>query len=180
MIDLEGIKAFIAVADTRSFSVAAGRLHLTQPAVSKRIALLENQMKVRLFDRIGRTVTLTEAGRELEPRAKLILTSIEDTQRAIRNLNGAVTGQLALATSHHIGLWRLPDILRRYAAMYPEVNLDLRFMDSEIAHEQIVQGNLELGIITLAPTPHNRLTSIRLWEDELKFVTAPNHPEQRN
>ena len=152
MIDLEGIKAFIAVADTRSFSVAAGRLHLTQPAVSKRIALLENQMKVRLFDRIGRTVTLTEAGRELEPRAKLILTSIEDTQRAISNLNGAVTGQLALATSHHIGLWRLPDILRRYAELYPEVNLDLRFMDSEVAHEQIVQGNLELGIITLAPT----------------------------
>tara|TARA_B110000003_G_scaffold21023_1_gene20403 strand:- start:3712 stop:4596 length:885 start_codon:yes stop_codon:yes gene_type:complete len=176
MIDLEGIKAFIAVADTRSFSVAAGRLHLTQPAVSKRIALLENQMKVRLFDRIGRTVTLTEAGRELEPRAKLILTGIEDTQRAIRNLNGAVTGQLALATSHHIGLWRLPDILRRYAELYPEVNLDLRFMDSEIAHEQIVQGNLELGIITLAPTPHSRLTSIRLWEDELKFVSAPNHP----
>jgi len=85
MIDLEGIKAFIAVADTRSFSVAAGRLHLTQPAVSKRIALLENQMKVRLFDRIGRTVTLTEAGRELEPRAKLILTSIEDTRHSKGN-----------------------------------------------------------------------------------------------
>lgn len=116
MIDLEGVKAFIAVADTRSFSVAAERLHLTQPAVSKRIAQLENQMKVRLFDRIGRTVTLTEAGRKLEPRAKLILTNIEDTHRAISNLNNAVTGQLALATSHHIGLWRLPDILRRYTA----------------------------------------------------------------
>ncbi len=176
MIDLEGIKAFIAVAETHSFSVAAERLHLTQPAVSKRIALLENQMQVRLFDRIGRTVTLTEAGRELEPRAKLIFSSIEDTHRAISNLNGAVSGPLALATSHHVGLWRLPNILRRYTALYPEVNLDLRFMDSEVAHEQIVQGNLELGIITLAPTPHDRLTATRLWRDELKFVCAPDHP----
>ncbi|MFT4713166.1 MAG: DNA-binding transcriptional LysR family regulator [Candidatus Azotimanducaceae bacterium] len=176
MIDLEGIKAFIAVAETRSFSMAAGRLHLTQPAVSKRIALLESQMKVRLFDRIGRTVNLTEAGRELAPRARHILTSIEDTHRAISNLSGEVTGQLALATSHHIGLWRLPNILRRYTELYPQVNLDLRFMDSEVAHEQIVQGNLELGVITLAPTQHNRLTSTRLWVDELKFVCSPEHP----
>jgi len=176
MIDLEGIKAFIAVAETGSFSIAAGRLHLTQPAVSKRIALLESQMKARLFDRIGRTVNLTEAGRELAPRARLILNSIEDTHRAINNLAGEVTGQLALATSHHIGLWRLPNILRRYTELYPEVNLDLRFMDSEVAHEQIVQGNLELGIITLAPTQHERLTSILLWVDELQFVCAPDHP----
>ena len=67
MIDIDGIKAFVTVAEARSFSIAANRLHLTQPAVSKRIALLESQMGVRLFDRIGRTVNLTEAGRALEP-----------------------------------------------------------------------------------------------------------------
>jgi DNA-binding transcriptional LysR family regulator len=83
MIDIDGIKAFSTVADTKSFSLAAHRLHLTQPAVSKRIALLESQMGVRLFDRIGRTVNLTEAGRELEPRARDILLSIEDTQAII-------------------------------------------------------------------------------------------------
>ncbi len=176
MIDLDGIKAFVTVADTRSFSLAANRLHLTQPAVSKRIALLESQMGVRLFDRIGRTVNLTEAGRALDPRAREILLNVEDTQREISNLAGNITGQLSLATSHHIGLWRLPRVLRQFSQLYPDVSLDLHFMDSEVAHEQIVQGNLELGIITLAPSSHERLASIPVWRDELTFMCAADHP----
>ncbi|MCB1693357.1 MAG: LysR family transcriptional regulator [Pseudomonadales bacterium] len=175
-MELDGIKAFLTVADCGSFSVAATRLHLTQPAVSKRIALLENQVGVRLFDRIGRTVNLTEAGRELLPRSRDILQRVEDTQRAITNLSGRVSGQLSLATSHHIGLWRLPQVLKEYSARYPDVSLDLHFMDSEVAHDQIVQGNLELGIITLAPGAHERLTSIPVWRDDLKFMCAPEHP----
>ena len=176
MLDLDGLKAFVIVAECQSFSQAAERLHLTQPAVSKRIALLESQVNARLFDRIGRTVNLTEAGRQLEPRAKDILARVEDTQRAIGSLAGAVTGQLSLATSHHIGLWRLPEVLKEYSRRYPEVALDLHFMDSEVAHEQIKQGNLELGIITLAPVEHERLASIPVWNDRLVFMCAPEHP----
>ena len=176
MIDIDGIKAFVTVAEARSFSIAANRLHLTQPAVSKRIALLESQMGVRLFDRIGRTVNLTEAGRALEPRAKDILLNIEDTQREISNLAGNIGGQLSLATSHHIGLWRLPQVLRKFSHLYPDVSLDLHFMDSEVAHEQIVQGNLELGVITLAPKSHERLNAVPVWRDELVFMCAADHP----
>lgn len=176
MIDIDGIKAFVTVADARSFSIAANRLHLTQPAVSKRIALLESQMSVRLFDRIGRTVNLTEAGRALEPRARDILMNIEDTQREISNLAGNIGGQLSLATSHHIGLWRLPEVLRTFSQRYPDVSLDLHFMDSEVAHDQIVQGNLELGIITLAPKSHERLNAIPVWRDQLVFMCAADHP----
>ena len=97
MIDLDSIKAFVAVSETGSFSIAANRLHLTQPAVSKRIALLESQLNVRLFDRIGRVISLTEAGRVFDPRARLILQEVEDSQRAIRNLSGTVAGRLSLA-----------------------------------------------------------------------------------
>jgi len=175
MIDLDSIKAFVAVSETGSFSIAANRLHLTQPAVSKRIALLESQLSVRLFDRIGRVISLTEAGRVFDPRARLILQEVEDTQRAIRNLSGTVAGRLSLATSHHIGLWRLPTVLKTYSERFPAVILDLHFMDSEVAHEQIVQGNLELGIITMAPRPHERLASRAIWTDDLVFVCAPDH-----
>lgn len=180
MIDIDGIKAFVTVADAKSFSIAANRLHLTQPAVSKRIALLESQMGVRLFDRIGRTVNLTEAGRALEPRARNILLSIEDTQREISNLAGNIGGQLSLATSHHIGLWRLPQVLRKFSQRFPDVSLDLHFMDSEVAYEQIVQGNLELGVITLAPKNHERLSAIPVWTDELVFMCAADHPLTQN
>lgn len=176
MFELDGLKAFIIVAEYQSFSQAAERLHLTQPAVSKRIALLESQIGARLFDRIGRTVSLTEAGRTLEPRARDILARVEDTQRIIGGLEGSVTGPLSMATSHHIGLWRLPEVLKDYARQYPDVTLDLHFMDSEIAHEQIKQGNLELGVITLAPTHHERLASTLIWRDDLVFMCSKEHP----
>ncbi len=106
-MDLANLSAFIAIAETGSFSGAADRLFLTQPAISKRIAGLEQQLGVRLFDRLGREVTLTEAGRALLPRAYQILNVLDDTRRALTNLTGAVSGRLTLATSHHIGLHRL-------------------------------------------------------------------------
>ncbi|MGB5065240.1 MAG: LysR family transcriptional regulator, partial [Candidatus Competibacter sp.] len=103
-MDIAGLQAFVTIADSGSFSLAAGRLHLTQPAVSKRLAALEAELDTRLFDRLGRAVRLTEAGGMLLPRALRILAEVDDTGRALRNLSGAVAGPLVLATSHHIGL----------------------------------------------------------------------------
>ena len=128
-MDLANLSAFIAIAESGSFSGAAERLFLTQPAISKRIAGLEQQLDVRLFDRLGREVTLTEAGRALLPRAYQILNVLDDTRRALTNLNGAVSGRLTLATSHHIGLHRLPPLLRVFTRQYPAVALDIQFMD---------------------------------------------------
>ncbi|MBT4159881.1 MAG: LysR family transcriptional regulator [Gammaproteobacteria bacterium] len=175
-MDIDSLKAFLAVAESGSFSHAADRLHLTQPAVSKRIALLEHQLDTRLFDRIGRTVRLTESGQALTTRASQILQQVEDTERAIRNLSGDISGQLSLATSHHAGLWRLPSVLRRYVSAHPQVTLDLHFMDSEVAHERIIHGELEMAIATLAPTVHERLIAEPIWRDELVFVSAKQHP----
>jgi len=175
-MEIDGLKAFLAVAEAASFSIAADRLHLTQPAVSKRIALLEQQLDTRLFDRIGRTVRLTHSGQVLLTRANQILQQVEDTERAVRNLAGEVGGQLSLATSHHVGLWRLPAVLRSYIASHPGVALDLHFMDSEVAHERIIQGELEMAIITLAPSVHEKLVAEPIWRDELVFVAASGHP----
>ncbi|MBO6555692.1 MAG: LysR family transcriptional regulator [Pseudomonadales bacterium] len=174
-MDIDSLKAFLAVAEVGSFSQAADRMHLTQPAVSKRIAQIEQQLDARLFDRIGRTVTLTEAGHSLVARANIILQQVEDAERAIRNLSGQVSGQLSLATSHHVGLWRLPRVLNNYVTKHPDVTLDLHFMDSEVAHERIVQGELEMAIITLAPVSHERLIAEPIWRDELVFVCSRSH-----
>ena len=96
-MDLASLNAFIAIAETGSFSLAGERLHLTQPAISKRIAGLEQQLQVRLFDRLGREINLTEAGRALLPRAYQILGVLDDTRRALSNLSGAISGRLTLA-----------------------------------------------------------------------------------
>ncbi|PAV49543.1 LysR family transcriptional regulator [Pseudomonas sp. HAR-UPW-AIA-41] len=179
-MDLANLNAFIAIAEAGSFSEAGERLHLTQPAVSKRIAGLEQQLNVRLFDRIGREVSLTEAGRALLPRAYQILNVLDDTRRALTNLNGEISGRLTLATSHHIGLHRLPPLLRAFTRAHPQVALDIQFLDSEVAYEEVLHGRAELAVITLAPETRPPVAATAIWDDVLDFVAAPEHPLARN
>ncbi|CEP35876.1 MULTISPECIES: LysR family transcriptional regulator [unclassified Halomonas] len=175
-MDTQSLQAFLAVADTQSFSRAAEQLHLTQPAVSKRIATLESQVGTRLFDRISRRIALTEAGSVLLPQARRILFSVEDSRRALANLSGQVGGKLTLATSHHIGLHRLPPLLKQYTQRHPEVTLDLHFLDSEQAYQGVLDGTLEMAVVTLAPHPHEQLQVVELWRDRLCFACAIDHP----
>ncbi len=175
-MDLASLNAFIAIAETGSFSLAGERLHLTQPAISKRIAGLEQQLKVRLFDRLGREINLTEAGRALLPRAYQILGVLDDTRRALSNLSGEVSGRLTLATSHHIGLHRLPPLLRAFTRAHPQVALDIQFLDSEVAYEEVLHGRAELAVITLAPETREPVRATGVWDDPLDFVAAPEHP----
>ncbi|MDA7088372.1 LysR family transcriptional regulator [Pseudomonas sp. SA3-5] len=179
-MDLATLNAFIAIAELGSFSEAAERLHLTQPAVSKRIASLEQQLNVRLFDRLGREVSLTEAGRALLPRAYQILNVLDDTRRALTNLSGEVSGRLTLATSHHIGLHRLPPLLRAFTRAHPQVALDIQFLDSEVAYEEVLHGRAELAVITLAPETREPVHAVAVWDDPLDFVAAPEHPLARS
>ncbi|WP_404297859.1 LysR family transcriptional regulator [Halomonas sp.] len=175
-MDTQSLQAFLAVAENGSFSRAAEQLHLTQPAVSKRIAVLETQIDARLFDRIGRGISLTEAGRLLLPRARQILVMVDDSRRALGNLEGSVGGSLTLATSHHIGLHRLPPLLKAYTHAHPEVRLDLHFLDSEEAYQGVLDGSLEIAVVTLAPHPDPQLEVVPVWVDRLVFVCASDHP----
>lgn len=178
-MDTASLTAFLEVARAESFSQAAEHLHLTQPAISKRISGLEESLGVELFDRVGRRITLTEAGRALLPRAQQLLLELEDMRRMVANLTGPITGTLKVGTSHHIGLHRLPPALRAFSTQYRDVRLDLRFIDSEEAYEAVLSGELELGIVTLPPVPDDRLIAREVWDDPLAFVAGPEHPLAR-
>lgn len=134
------------------------------------------QLNTRLFDRIGRSVSLTEAGRTLLPQAQRILAEFEDARRLLTNLSGEVQGRLSLATSHHISLHRLPDALRTFVKTYPEVEMDLRFYESEVAYEAVVRGDIELALITLSPETDARIVAETLWLDRLHYCVAADHP----
>ena len=175
-MDTATLKTFITIADCGSFSQAADKLFLTQPAISKRIALLEQELGTRLFDRIGRQTTLTQAGKILHQRAQHILLEIEDSKREIANLSDEVSGNLVLGTSHHISLHRLPPILRGYALQHPQVKLDIRFMDSETACHGVQTGALELAVITLPLEPAKEIRMKKIWTDPLHIVVGHNHP----
>ncbi len=175
-MDLHTFRIFLDVAELGSFSQAGDKLFLTQPAVSKRIAALEDSLGARLFDRIGRRVQLTEAGRELLPRARRLLDEMADIRRSIGNLSDRISGNLAMGTSHHIGLHRLPPVLKAFTRRFPEVDLDIRFLDSESACQAVERGTLELGVVTLPPRPLPHLEIQPVWDDPLCFAVGRDHP----
>ena len=170
-MNFNDLQAFVAVAEHGSFSIAAQTLHITQPAVTKRIANLEDVYDTRLFDRIGRRVVLTRAGELLLPNAKALLNAAQDTQRQLQNLSAQVSGTLSIATSHHIGLHRLAPVLREFRTTYPDVALNLTFEDSEVAHQMVRQGDVELAVVTLDPAGEVDLHTELIWSDPLVFVS---------
>ena len=174
-MDTQSLKAFIAVADQRSFSTAADTLYLTQSAVSKRMKLLEEQLGTPLFDRHNRTISLTEAGHALLPRAQQILDLVSDTELELENMTGDVQGSLTLATSHHIGLHRLPPVLRQFVQHHPAVELDLEFLGSERAYQAVRLRQVDLALTTLSDTPSDDIEAIPLWQDDMVCVCSRDH-----
>ena len=175
-MNTDTLKLFIAVAERQSFTKAGEQVFLTQPAVSKRIAQLEETLGALLFDRIGREIILTEAGRALLPQARDMINSLNDMARTIGNLSNQVEGELAIGTSHHIGLHRLPPYLKTYSQQFPQVRLNIKFMESEEIYEQVIHGRLELGVVTLPDVPDSHLTVKSLWNDDLSFMVSSDHP----
>ena len=175
-MQLNQINAFLAVAELESFSLAAERLHITQPAVSKRIRQLENSVKVPLFDRVGKRSILTPDGKAFKPHAERILQELKSFRSVLSQRQAEPTGSLSFATSHHIGLHRLPLALRDFKIRYPQVDLDLQFMDSEDACVAIANNELELAIVTLPEQRDERLDCEAIWIDRMVAVMAADHP----
>ena len=119
---------------------------------------------------------MTEAGHALLPSCRRIVAEVAESRRIISNLRETTSGVLSIATSHHIGLHRLPPVLRDFSKRYPEVELQLGFMDSEEACQQVLNGDSELAIITLPDEDNKRLETSAVWHDPLCIVVAKRHP----
>lgn len=175
-MNLAAFDAFIKVMETGSISMAAELLFITQPAVTKRIHTLENYFGVKLFESAGRGVQPTQAATSLLPKVKNWVNELNDIHHTLSHEQDQVRGTLKIGTSHHIGLHHLPPYLKQYTQRFSDVVLDVHFVDSEQAHEQVLSGDLELAFLTLPPVLDSRLEYITLWDDPLVFVTAPFHP----
>ena len=179
-MDIHNLQAFIAVAEKRSFSKSAEGLKLTQPAVSKRIASLESELNCRLFDRVGRTVHLTEAGKVLLPTALKINTQLSRVEKLITNLEGEVGGKLSIGSCAHVCADRLATMLRVYRKDFPAVDIDLQFLTSEEVQSLVTDGSLDLGFCSTVEYGERskiprRLKVLETWRDKLKVVVSRNH-----
>lgn len=174
-MDKTTLESFVAIAELGSFSKAADKLYITQPAISKRIANLEQLLNSDLFIRDNKSVELSYSGQVFLQHAQTILQAMHDSQIAVQNTKTQIAGNLSIGISHHIGLHRMPSILKTFTDNFPDVHLQLRFITSEEAAGLIQADELDIAIVTLPETAPEKVAITTLWQDPLQIVVAGNH-----
>jgi DNA-binding transcriptional LysR family regulator len=172
---LRQLEVFVAVARARSFRRAAEALHATQPALSQHIRQLEAELGAPVFDRLGRTVSLTEAGRTLEEHARRVLLALDEARRAIADVQGLKRGSLVVGASSTPGLYVLPSVVGDFKARYPGVDLRLRIANSRLIEERVRANELDLGVVGGHGLVRGEECLAVGLDDELVLVVAPTH-----
>jgi DNA-binding transcriptional LysR family regulator len=176
---LRQFEVFLAVAKAGSFRVAAETMHLSQPALSQHVAEMERQLGARLFDRLGRKVALTEAGRILEEHALRLFASLASAREAVADLGELKRGSLVIGASTTPGVYVLPGIIATFQQRYPQVGLSLRIDNSALIEERIRRNEVDLGIVGGHPLrPGEECVTAGLL-DELVLIVSPKHPWAR-
>ena len=174
MIDRR-LQVFHAVAELESFTRAAKRLHMTQPAVTFQVRQLEQHFNTRLFDREHNRIELTVAGRRVDQYAKRILALYGEMDGALRELTDDMAGTLMLGASMTIAEYDLPRLLVRFKEMLPEVNIKLLMSNTDGIVQMVIENRIDLGLVE-GPV-HNRSLTVRRYDvDRLVIALRPGHP----
>ena len=176
-MQLQDLHAFVAVAEARSFSVAARTLHRTQPAVSQAVRRIEDALGDRLFDRSSRNGVLTEAGTLLLEHARRLLRMASEAESAVRELQQVRRGRVVLG-ANEAAVHSLLPFVRDFAASHPQVSVDVRRVPSRRVAADLLDRSIDFGVITFLPTERG-LQSLALGGDELVLLTHPKHPLAR-
>ena len=168
------METFLAVAEERSFSRAASRLHRTQPAVSQAIAKLESELGEVLFDRSSRDGTLTDAGEVLREYAAKLLNLRNEASGALNELRSLHTGKLSLAANEYTSLYLLP-LLDEFRKQHPRIKVAVQRTLASRIPDEVLMHSVEFGVLSFRPED-GQVRSIVVYRDELAFVVNPRHP----
>lgn len=171
MIDLRNIETFYWAATLGSFRAAADKLNTTQPAISQRIALLEEDLGVKLFDRGARGTTLTAKGQELLSHAERMLQTRHEMQMAARTEN-SMSGTLRLGVSESIVHTWLADLMQFLHRRYPALMLDIEVETTPILKTQLLASKLDVAIM-LGPVQEHLVENLELCEYPVHWVASP-------
>jgi len=178
-LSLRQFEVFLAVARAKSFRGAAEVLHLSQPALSQHVAELERELGARLFDRLGRSVALTEAGRILEDHALRLFATLTSAREAIDELGGLKRGSLLVGASTTPGIYVLPAVVAAFQRRHPGIALSLQIANSAVIEERIRGNEIDLGVVGgHALHPREECLAAGLL-DELVLIVPPGHPWAR-
>jgi DNA-binding transcriptional LysR family regulator len=173
-VQLSDLTSFVIVAEERSFSQAARRLHRTQPAISQAIRRLEEELGDRLFDRASKTPALTEAGVLLREHAERLLRLAADASSAVRELHEVRRGRVVIganeAAVHSVLPW-----IRDFAVSHPQVTIEVRRVAARRIASELHDRALDFGVLTFQPGDKG-LHSCALGSDEVVLLVHPQHP----
>jgi DNA-binding transcriptional LysR family regulator len=173
-MDLGQLEAFAQVATHSSFSRAAETLQLTQPSITARIQALERELGEELFERSGRGVRLTDAGRALLPYVERIMQTLQEARDAVEEVRNVQLGSLRLGSALTISTYVLPHILHEFCQEYPGVDVVIRTGRSEQVLNMLLADEVQVGLVRSLNNPE--VESIPLYDDEIVLVAYPDHP----
>jgi DNA-binding transcriptional LysR family regulator len=173
-MDIDEISTFVTIAQLGGFTRAGDRLHRSQPAVSRRIGLLEQELGAPLFERARGRVGLTEAGRAFRPFAEAVLASIEDGRQAVRDVVGDPRSPVSLALVGTLADSNIVDVLRQFARQSQSVALDLRTATSNEVSDLVRRGEVTLGLRYFSDE-RAELVSRIVGVELLRVVASPEH-----
>ncbi len=174
-MDLRQLEVFVKVAELGSFSRAAEALFLTQPTVSEHIRALEEELGLRLLDRLSRGAAATKAGQLLLSYARQILQLHRDARQALEQFQGRMSGELVAGASTIPGEYVLPLLIGRFKEKYPDISISLLIGDTRQALDWLLEGKVEVGVVG-ARVPEPALGYQELMPDELVLVVSSGHP----
>ncbi len=172
-MELYPLHVFLTVATEKSFSRAADKLHKTQPGISLALQRLEAQLGEKLIDRTGKELLLTDAGRAVLEYARRFENLSSELQNSLAELRDNSSGRLAIGANESTALYLLQHI-ERYRRLYPKVKVQIRRSLSSKIPSELLDGNLELGVVSYDPRDE-RLVSKIIYTDSLAFVVSPQH-----
>lgn len=174
-MNLDHLRAFHRVATNGSFTKAAQELFITQPAISLQIQSLETALKVRLFDRSHRKISLTSEGEVLFSYTKRLFDLFDEVQSVFQDLSGLQAGRLGAGASAVMGTYFLTRYIALFNKRFPRVEFDIRIANSHHILEQVISGEIEIGVAGRALTPP-QLTRVFLHREPYVVVTSPQSP----
>ncbi len=174
-MQIETLKIFCDILETRSFSKAASLNYISQSAVSQQVRGLEERYRRKLIERGKRTLSPTQAGEVLYEGAKEILENFVNMENKLQVLSNSIAGSLRVATVYSVGLHELPPYLKAFMRRFPAANVRLEYSRSNRIYEDVSSGAVDLGIVAY-PVRRSGLEIIPLREDTLVVIAAPEHP----
>jgi DNA-binding transcriptional LysR family regulator len=171
-MDLQRLRTFKVLSETLHFRHAAERLGITQSAVSQQIAALEQELGAALFERIGRRVFLTPAGTVLAGEAAKVLAAESRAREAVGAVSRGDAGRLRVGASTTPGIYLVPEVLGRFRADFPRVELEFRIANSTRIEAMAVANEFDLGVCGFKPT-HQELFEVELGADRIVPVASP-------